>query len=204
MASKGEDTRAAILSIAMEQAAVVGLDGLSIAGLAEAASLSKSGLFAHFGSKESLQIEVIRAAADRFVHVVVQPALRAPRGVPRLLALVERWMGWGARSGGCLFVSASAELDDRPGPARDALVQTQRDWLDTLAGAVRIAIAEGHLAADVDPVQAAFELHALTLGYHHARRFLRDPSAEARMRAAVAALFARHVTPLGATFLTPR
>src|SRR5687768_8025264 len=134
--SKGEETRREILGSALSLASEVGLEGLSIGLLAGRVGMSKSGLFAHFESKERLQVAVLEEATRRFVDLVVAPALRAPRGKPRVVALLERWLSWSQQDfmpGGCIFLSASGELDDRPGPARDALVASQRDWQDTLA-----------------------------------------------------------------------
>ncbi len=184
--TKGAETRQAIIEEAVRMASTVGLEGLSLGDLANALDLSKSGLFAHFGSKEKLQIEVIRAAADRFTQTVVVPAIRAPRGEPRIRALFENWLKWGLSGdpGGCIFVSAAAELDDRPGPVREALVKTQRDWLDTLAQAARIAVAEGHFRKNLDPDQLAFEVHALMLGCHHHARLLQDARSLKRTRTA--------------------
>jgi len=182
---KGEVTRKAILADAMALASTVGLEGLSIGRLAERLKLSKSGLFAHFKSKENLALEVIEAARQEFIEGVVAPALKAPRGEPRIRALVDRWVSWGQRPGGCLFVALAAELDDQPGPARDALAAAQRDWLDTLGGAARIAVTEGHFKAQLDVQQFAFELYGLMLGFHHLSRFLQDPKALARTRRAV-------------------
>ena len=184
--SKGDDTRAEILDEGMRLASRVGLSGLSIGNLAEALSMSKSGLFAHFQSKEALQIQVLDRAAGLFVQQVVRPALEAPRGEPRLTALFERWLSWGrstALPGGCLFVSAATELDDRPGPVRDRLVALQKDWLALIARLVRSASEERHFREDLDPEQLAHDLYAVMLGYHHAARLLRDPRAEERARA---------------------
>ena len=142
--AKGEATRQAILAKAVSLAKLVGVSGLSIGRLAEITGLSKSGLFAHFGSKEALDVAVVDEASHQFVADVVVPALREPRGEPRVRAMFDRWSEWGSREGGCFFVGASAELDDRPGPARDRLVQAIRDWVDALATAARIAISEGH------------------------------------------------------------
>ena len=148
---KGELTRQAILERATALASRSGLEGVSIGHLAEELGLSKSGLFAHFGSKEALQVEILRFAAERFVENVVRPALAQPRGEPRVRAIFERWIAWGRSQsvpGGCLFVAAASELDDRPGPARDELVRLQRDWLDSIAIAFRSGITEGHFRAD--------------------------------------------------------
>jgi AcrR family transcriptional regulator len=188
---KGELTRHAILERATALASRHGLEGVSIGQLAEGLGLSKSGLFAHFGSKEALQVEILRFAADRFVENVVRPALAQPRGEPRVRAIFERWIAWDRSHsvpGGCVFVAAASELDDRPGPARDELVRLQRDWLDSIAIAFRSGITEGHFRADCDAEQFAYDLYAVALGLHHARRLLRDPAADARARASVEAL----------------
>ncbi len=188
--AKGEQTRQAILVRAFELANVIGVSGLSIGRLAEATGLSKSGLFAHFGSKEALEVAVIEEAGRQFVQEVMVPALRQPRGEPRVRALYERWLAWGDRPGGCFFVGATAELDDRPGPPRDALVQTAKDWIDALATAARIAVTEGHFRDDIDPEQFAFELYGLMMATHTFGRFLREPDAKQRSRAAFERLVA--------------
>jgi AcrR family transcriptional regulator len=188
---KGELTRQAILERATALASRHGLEGVSIGQLADDLGLSKSGLFAHFGSKEALQVEILRFAAERFVENVVRPALAQPRGEPRVRAIFERWIAWDRSQcvpGGCLFVAAASELDDRPGPARDELVRLQREWLDSIAIAFRSGITEGQFRADCDPEQFAYDLYAVALGLHHARRLLRDPAADARARASVEAL----------------
>jgi AcrR family transcriptional regulator len=195
---KGEQTREAILERALHLASEVGLEGLTIGRLAEALDLSKSGLFAHFRSKEALQIQTLERAAAKFDEVVVRPALAAPRGEPRVRALFENWLRWPKvvpQPGGCIFVTASIELDDRPGPARDRLVRLQQDWLDVLAGAVRIAVKEGHFRRQVDPDQFAFELYGIMLICHHFTRLLRDPQAAERSRASFEALLARARAP---------
>ncbi len=189
--SKGELTRQTILQHATALASRVGLEGLSIGRLAQDLDLSKSGLFSHFQSKEALQVQVLEYAAERFVEAVVKPALRAPRGEPRLRALFDCWRRWprsGPMPGGCFFVAASTELDDRPGPARDLLVRQQKDWLDILANTVRTAIAEGHFRPEVEPEQFAFELFGVMLAYHHAARLLGDPRANERAQAGADAL----------------
>jgi AcrR family transcriptional regulator len=188
---KGELTHQAILERAIRLASRVGLEGLSIGGLAEELSLSKSGLFAHFKSKTSLQVQVLETAAAVFTERVVRPALTRPRGEPRVRALFDGWLGWDrdkVLEGGCIFVAAAAELDDSPGPARDALVQSQKDWLDCLAQAARIAVAEGHFRKDLDVEQFAHDEYAVLLGFHHAQRLMKDPNAEARARRAFDAL----------------
>ncbi|HEY6929796.1 MAG TPA: TetR/AcrR family transcriptional regulator [Thermoanaerobaculia bacterium] len=186
-ARKGESTRAAILDHAVKLASQIGLSGISIGRLAEDLGLSKSGLFAHFQSKEALQVQVLETASERFVSEVVRPALANPRGEPRVRALFERWLDWTKSQktpGGCLFVAASVELDDQPGPARDKLVQLQRDWLSLMANVVQAGVAEKAFRADTDPEQFAHDLYAIMLGYHHASRLLKDPRADARAHAA--------------------
>lgn len=178
--SKGEETRQAILSKAFQLATVVGVSGLTIGRLAEETGLSKSGLFAHFGSKEALEVAVVEEASRQFIEEVMMPALRTARGEPRLRAMFEKWLKWGTRPGGCFFVSVSAELDDRPGPARDALVRTQKDWVDGLSRAAQIAVTEGHFHKDLDPDQFAFDLYSIILGAHLFMGFLRDPKWSAR------------------------
>jgi AcrR family transcriptional regulator len=189
---KGEETRLAILDEATGLASQVGLGGLTIGSLAARTHLSKSGLFAHFASKEALQAQVLEHASARFVDLVVRPALAAPRGEPRLRALFDRWLAWEADAypGGCPFVAAMAELDDRPGPVRDQLVRSQLDWLDTIAQVFRTGVAEGRFRADADPEQFAHDLQGVMLAYHHASRLLRDPAAETRARRAFEALLA--------------
>jgi len=188
--AKGEETRQAILARAFEVANLVGVSGLTIGRLAETTGLSKSGLFAHFGSKEALEVAVVEEAARQFVQDVMVPALRQPRGEPRVKALFEQWLAWGDRPGGCFFVGASAELDDRPGPPRDALVQASKDWIDALATAARIAVLEGHFRDDLDPEQFAFELYGIMMASHTFGRFLRQPDARARTRNAFDRLLA--------------
>lgn len=187
-ASKGDMTRGAILGNALALASETGLEGVSIGSLAERVGMSKSGLFAHFQSKEALQVAILETAITHFVERVVSPALRQPRGEPRVRALLERWLDWSGADimpGGCIFVSSIAELDDRPGPVRDRLSASQRDWLDTLTTAIRIAVDEGHFREDVEPDQLAHELLTLAYGHHLISRLLRDPKAEKRTRAAM-------------------
>ena len=192
VATKGELTRQAILDRAVGLAAQIGLEGLSIGRLAEDLKLSKSGLFAHFKSKEALQIQVLETAKQQFVDRVVKPGLTAPRGEPRLRALCERWLAWGRENpGGCLFVNASIEFDDRPGPVRDYMVQNQRDWLDLLANTVRTGMQEGHFDPDLDPEQLAYEIYGIMLSWNHAARLLRDPKVGERTRIAFESLLDR-------------
>lgn len=185
--SKREATHQLILDRALAMASALGLEGLSIAGVAKEAGLSKSGLFAHFKSKEDLQLQVLQSAVERFIEKVVAPALHRPRGEPRVRAMFENWMAWeGSRGmpGGCPFIAAAVELDDRPGPLRDFLVSSQRDWLDGLATAARIAVDEGHFHPDLDSRQFAYELYSIILAFHHFNRLLKDPKSHQRARQA--------------------
>lgn len=196
--TKGEETRAAILDQALASASRLGLEGLTIGNLAEAVGMSKSGLFAHFRSKEDLQLQVLETAVRRFVEMVVAPALKAPRGEPRVRALFDRWMDWenaDFQPGGCIFVATANELDDRPGPLRDRLVGYQRDWLQAIATAARISVEEGHFGAEVDVQQFAYDLYAIILAYHHFSRLMGDPAAEARARRSFESLLSTVRTP---------
>lgn len=191
---KGEQTRRAILEDALAQASVLGLEGLTLGALAKQRGMSKSGLFAHFDSKESLQVAVLEEASDRFVTSVVSPALKQPRGEPRVRALFEGWLEWAQSDylpGGCPFIAAAAELDDQRGPVRDRLVAIQRDWADTLRTAARIAVEEGHFRADLDVAQLAFELLGLVLSYHWYQRLLGAADARDRVAAAFESLMQR-------------
>ncbi len=185
MVSKGEETRERILDRAMALAGIIGLEGLTIGHLARETGMSKSGLFAHFASKEELQLKVIETARQRFARDVFLPALRATRGEPRIQELFDHWLAWEkARVGGCPFTEASYELDDRPGPVRDALAAAQGEWVDALARAVEIAIDEGHFRDDVDPRQFACEMYGIFLAYHLYHRLLDAEDAADRARAA--------------------
>lgn len=190
---KGEKTREVILDRALRMASELGLEGITIGRLADELDLSKSGLFAHFSSKENLQVETLDRAAERFTEAVVRPALAAPAGEPRLRALFEGWLDWPKRvrqPGGCIFAAAAAELDDRPGPARDRLVELQREWLATIERVVLRAKEVGHLGEHVDPAQLAFELLGITLSLNYHARLLRDPRARERAMAAFERLVA--------------
>ena len=174
---KGQQTKMAILDAALGLATQIGLEGLSIGALAEATHMSKSGVFAHFGSREELQISVIREYFTRFEQEIFFPAMKEPRGLPRVQALFSNWMKRVAVEiqSGCIFISGAAELDDRPGPVRDALVASVRIWLNALDRAVMSAREQGHLAPDTDAHQMAFEIHGLILALHYEARFLQTP-----------------------------
>src|SRR5512147_2057735 len=147
---KGQQTKAAIVDAALGLATQMGLEGLSIGALAEVTGMSKSGVFAHFGSRDELQIAVVREYHNKFEEEVFYPALREPRGLPRLRALFELWVKRVAVEidSGCIYISGAVEFDDRPGPVRDALVDMVQTWQDALERAIRIGVEEGHLRPD--------------------------------------------------------
>lgn len=182
---KGQQTRAAILEAALGLASHVGLEGLSIGALAEITGMSKSGVFAHFGSREELQISVIREYHAKFEEEVFFPSIRDRRGLPRLNALFRRWVKRVSveLDSGCIYISGAVEFDDRPGPVRDALADMVRAWHHALHKAISLAIEVGHLNTDTDAAQILFELHGLILALHHDARFLRNPGALERAQA---------------------
>jgi AcrR family transcriptional regulator len=189
---KGTLTRGRILDRAVRLASAEGLDGISIARLAETVGMSKSGLFAHFRSKEELELGVVGAAVERFTATVVRPALAAPRGEPRVRALVERWLEWERHetTRGCVFVQLGVELHDRPGATRDAVVDAQRRWLEALARAAAVAVEEGHFRRDLDTALFAFRQYGVMLSYYHTKRVLSSPDADRLAVAAFDALIA--------------
>ena len=192
--SKGADTRERIVQRADRIAGLAGLDGITIGVLATELGMSKSGLFAHFGSREGLQLAVLQRAVDRFHADVLYPGLQAKSGEPRLRSLVDRWLAWergrGAR-GGDLLSAAAFEFDDRPGIVRDYLVTSQRRWLATLATACTIAAEGGHFRRDIDAEGWVREAHGIILAHRVAQRLLGDAQADARATTAFDALFER-------------
>ena len=195
---KGQQTKAAIVDAALGLATQIGLEGLSIGALAEVMRMSKSGVFAHFGSREELQISVIREYYTRFEEEVFYPALARPKGMPRLKALFKNWMNRTSVEidSGCLFISGAVEFDDRPGPVRDALAGSVKTWLAAMNRAVVQAKQAGHLAQDVDEYQMAFEIHGLILALHYDARFLKTPGSVARANTGFVNILARYATAL--------
>lgn len=197
--TKGLRTRRDIVDRALADATNVGLENVTLGNLATALNLSKSGLFAHFKSKEALQLAVLEEAIARFIAIVVRPALESKRGEARLHALFEHWMGWmedgtgaGATNGArCIFMALSHEYDDRPGELHDAVVQSQRDWREAIARAAQICIMENHFRPDVDVHQVAFEFVGIGMTYQQTRKLLADRAAKSRALEALEALFAR-------------
>jgi AcrR family transcriptional regulator len=174
---KGELTRQAILDVAVRMARYSGLSGLTIGSLAAAAEMSKSGVYAHFKSKEALQRACMERNAEQFIDEVIRPALAKPRGIARLQAIVEHWMSWYSHPGGCLFLAAATEFDDLPGALRDLMVAQQRDMLDSLARIAATAVAEGEFPEDTDVFQVAQEVFGILLSYNWMNRILRHPGA---------------------------
>ena len=194
--SKGQATKAAILDEAVDIASRIGFNALSIGQLAEQTGMSKSGLFAHFKSKEALQLETLERGRERFTDLVVRPTLAAPRGVARVRALLDNWLIWETQAlqGGCVFVTASVEFDDQPGAMRDALVRNQRDWSEFIATVAGTAVSEGDFRADLDTEQFAFAMLGLIYAFHHTARLLGDPEALAHLRASADQLIAASST----------
>ena len=196
--TKGERTRATILDQALRIVSRAGLDGLTIGTLAEATGLSKSGLFAHFGSREELLLAVLAHGQDEFTAVVFKPAMDHPRGIPRLRAMFVNWLDWTESAelpGGCPMIGGATEFDDKPGPIRDMLAAGQRTWIETLKRGVRQGIEEGQLIADTDPEQIAFEMLGIVLASHNHRRLLGDKETRKRALTAFAELISRHAAP---------
>ena len=174
---KGQQTKQAIVDAALGLSTQIGLEGLSIGVLAEVMQMSKSGVFAHFGSREELQISVIREYFNRFEQEIFAPAMLQAKGLPRLRALFDNWMKRVAveLQSGCIFISGAVEFDDRPGTVRDALASSVNTWLKAVYRAVVQAKECGHLLEDADEQQIAFEIHGLILALHYEARFLKNP-----------------------------
>jgi AcrR family transcriptional regulator len=191
---KGQQTKAAIIDAALRLATQVGLEGLSIGALAELMHMSKSGVFAHFGSREDLQISVVHEYFHQFEQEVFYPALALPRGLPRVEALFANWMKRVAVEiqSGCIFISGAVEFDDRPGPVRDALSTSVKTWLAAMHRAVMQAREEGHLSPGSDAEQMAFEIHGLILALHYEARFLNNPGSVARANTGFTHILSRY------------
>ena len=197
---KGQQTKAAIVDAALGLATQIGLEGLSIGALAEVMHMSKSGVFAHFGSREELQISVVREYHARFEEEVFFPALKKSRGLPRLQALFQNWMKRTSVEidSGCLYIGGAVEFDDRPGLVRDALAESVKIWLAAMHRAVVQAKETRHLRADADEQQMAFEIHGLILALHYEARFLKTPGSIDRANKGFSNIVTRYGT--AATF----
>jgi AcrR family transcriptional regulator len=186
--TRGLRTREAILARAVDIASVHGLDGLTVGSLAEELRMSKSGLFAHFGSKEDLQLATIEAARQIFIDKVTRPAIAAPRGLPRLWGLINHWLVLVEKrvfSGGCFFSAASFEFDGKRGPVHDRIAAIMREWMDVLTRAIEEAQKAGHVGAKVNRTRLAFEIQGIAIGAHWAYQLLDDQQAYSRARETV-------------------
>lgn len=186
--ARGEKTRQEILKVAMDIASAEGLEGLTIGRLAQELSMSKSGLFSHFGSKEELQLATVDAARAVFVTEVAEPSFSVERGLARLKAMLEAWLSYVERSvfrGGCFFFAVSAEMDDRPGPVRDLVAELTKSWLDAIEEEIRQAQTVGQLNSEADVALLAFQLHAFAQEANWSFRLHDDKQAFARARAAI-------------------
>ena len=182
--AKGQQTKATIVEAALGLATHIGLEGLSIGAIAELTGMSKSGVFAHFGSREELQISVVHEYHDRFEQEVFYPAIEAPRGIPRLRALFDNWMQRSSLEidSGCIYISGAVEFDDRTGPVRDALVESVSTWHAAMRRTIVQSRECGDLRADVDENQLLFEIHGLILALHYEARFLRSEGSMQRAK----------------------
>ena len=191
---KGELTRAAILDVALDLSSRDGLEGLTIGLLADKMNMSKSGVFAHFGSREDLQMEVLKLYHYRFEQEVFFPSMKEPRGIQRLQSMFARWVKRVSVeiASGCIYISGAVEYDDRPGPIREALVAMVRAWQGALLRCVEQSIATGDLKADTDAQQLVYEMYGLILALHHDARFLRVPGSIERAQAGFIRLLASY------------
>lgn len=195
---KGERTRESILRVAVDLASVEGLEGLTIGRLADELKMSKSGLFAHFGSKEDLQLATVEMARQIFVDRIIRPALARPEGLPRLLALCQGWLDHVAGrvfKGGCFFTAASFEFDSRSGPVRDAIAAAMRTWIDVLSRAIEGAQKARHIKASIDARKFAFEIYSLAMGANWALQLLDDKEAMSKARTNILARIRSVATP---------
>ena len=194
---KGELTRAAILEVALDLASRDGLEGLTIGLLADKMNMSKSGVFAHFGSREDLQSEVLKLYHSNFEREVFFPSIKEARGLPRLKAMYARWIKRVTVeiASGCIYISGAVEYDDRPGPIREELAGMVRAWQTALLRCVEQTIAIGHMKQDTDPHQVVFEMYGLILALHHDARFLRMPGSVNRAQVGFDRLIEHYRTP---------
>ena len=195
---KGAKTKHEILAAAFRLASVQGIGALTIGALAKEVGMSKSGLFAHFRSKEKLQLELLGWVSERFVDKVLAPSIREPRGLPRIRAFFSTWLSWHnqvAGPGGCIFISAASEFDDQPGAIRDFLLDQQAQLFSSIERMVTAAIEEGHFRADTEAKQFLYQYYSLFLGYHHFNRLIEDPTATARLERGFEGLLQSYMTP---------
>jgi AcrR family transcriptional regulator len=196
-ATKGEETRSQILAAAVEQASACGFESLTIGTLAEKLGMSKSGLFAHFGSKLDLQVAALDEAARQFTEAVFMPAMKAPRGLKRLRAIFENWIVWPRAAqlpGGCPIDSATREYHHQPGPMRDAVMERQKQLNRELGKAIKMAVETGELRADTDPHQLVFDLIGIILVFFRAQLVVGEDGARRHARTAFERLISHHAT----------
>lgn len=195
---RGLRTRGTILRRAVDIASAEGLEGLTVGKLANDLGMSKSGLFAHFGSKEDLQLATVETARQIFIDEITRPALAAPKGMLRLWSILDRWLAFidgGIFKGGCFFTAASFEFDSRTGPVRDRIAEIMREWIGVLVQAVELAQKAGHIEAKIDATSVAFEIQSMAIGGHWANQLLQDRGAYLRSRVAMIDKLRRIATP---------
>lgn len=193
--TKGTEKKTAILKTALQMASNLGLEGVTIGALAKEMKLSKSGLFAHFQAKEKLQLEILGYAANYFSMHVVIPALKTQRGIPRIKELIKNWIDWSSQlTGGCIFVIAGNEYNDRPGKVRDYLLHQQEEWIECLRRIALSAIKAGDFKKDIDTEQFAFDLHSMLLGVHYYDKLLNDKAINQRQEKALHDVLKKYVT----------
>jgi AcrR family transcriptional regulator len=198
---KGELTRAAILDVALDLASRDGLEGLTIGLLADRMNMSKSGVFAHFGSREDLQIEVLKLYHHHFEQEVFYPSMKEPRGLPRLQSMFTRWVRRVTVeiASGCIYISGAVEYHDRPGAIREELVGMVRAWQDALLRCVQQAKEMNHLRPDTEPQQMVYEMYGLILALHHDARFIKRPGSVDRAQVGFDRLLKSYVNPQSAS-----
>ncbi len=204
--AQGEGTRKAILEAAVHIASAEGLEGLTIGRLATELSMSKSGLFAHFGSKEELQVSTVEAGRSIFIREVIEPSFEGQTGLPGLWRLCDNWLSYvesGVFRGGCFFAAVASEFDGRPGPVRDRIAEIMKEWLYTLRRAIAEAQTAGELTADFDPTQLAFEFNALELGANWAFQLYGEKQVFTRAREAMLERLHLYATRKGSALLPP-
>jgi len=193
--TKGNDTKTAILKTALQMASKLGLECVTIGALAKEMKLSKSGLFAHFQSKENLQLQILNYASNYFSKHVVVPALKIKRGIPRINTLINNWIAWSSElTGGCIFVVASTEYNDRPGKVRDYLIHQQEEWINSLKRIAQSAIKAGDFKNDIDLDQFAFDLYSMLLGIHYYDKLLKDSKIKKRQEKSLHDVLVKYIT----------
>jgi AcrR family transcriptional regulator len=191
--TKGTETKIDIISSGLEMASQLGLECVTIGLLAKETNLSKSGLFAHFKSKENLQLEILKYAAEDFSKNVILPALKVRAGISRIKALVKNWIDWGNNlTGGCIFVTAGIEYSDRPGKVRDLLIMQQEQWINSLCRIANSAIKAGDFKTEIDVDQFAFDLYSMLLGFHYYYKLLNDKNTNKRQEFALEQLLLKY------------